>query len=337
MTVENSVDVTPDVDVSAEPAEAIVDDADITTDPTGLASDEPEDFETWLARQETNGDASDDNDGDSNDDAEAPEEEPEEPQPKIWKLKVHGKEVEFDASDEAAVQREVQKGLASQQAFTEAKAIKSQAENFVRMLRENPRAILEHPSLGINVRELAEEYLYEQLQRETDPEGYKTQQEQRELEQYRQERQRQQEEAQRQQKEAVKAQQRGKFQQQILDTLSQHQLPATDWTVSRMSQYMAAAMKNGYKDVTPSDVAERVKADWQAAQRQLLDNIPDDKLEETLGKATADRLRRANLAKNQKPTKFAANKPATARSNNNKTPQKSKYGTVEQMMETLLR
>jgi hypothetical protein len=59
-----------------------------------------------------------------------------------------------------------QKGMGSDQKFNEAAKMRQQSEKLIQLLRENPRKILEDPRIGIDLKKLAQEVLWEQIQQE---------------------------------------------------------------------------------------------------------------------------------------------------------------------------
>lgn len=251
--------------------------------------------------------------------------------PQVWKLKVNGSEVEFDASDEGRVKQAVQKGLAADAKFQEASTMSKRAEGFLRALKQNPEQVLAHPSLGINLREFAENYLYKQIQQESlTPEQRQQQAERDELERYRQTEQQRKAEADTRAREEMKERYRQDYAKQFTEALETGGVPKTDWTVQRMAQYMKQAISKGYKHVKPQDVVTMVKQDWINAQRQMFEHLDGDKLIETVGQDVADKIRKANLAKMQaaKAVKQAS-APAQA-----KQPQRT-YRSTEELLRAI--
>lgn len=250
--------------------------------------------------------------------------------PQVWKLKVNGSEVEFDASDEGRVKQAVQKGLAADAKFQEAAQVRQQAEGFIRALKENPLEVLQHPSLGIDFRKIAEDYLFEQIQREAAPEEYARTQERKELERYRAEEARKKQEAEQRQREEMKEQYRQNYTKQFTEALEEGGVPKTDWTIQRTALYMKQAIAKGYKHITPKDVIPMVKQDWINAQRQLFEHLDGEKLIEAVGQDVADKIRKANLARMQQAK--AAKQPQAAPKS--KEPEKV-YRSTEELMRAL--
>jgi hypothetical protein len=309
--------------------------AEVTEDTSSESTQEgsaDESFEAFKARME----------GKESSPKSKPKPEPKEPsepketkpEPKVWKLKVDGQEIEFDASDEASVQRVVQKGLASDRKFQEAAKIRSQAENFVKMLKENPLEVLKHPSLGLNFRELAENFLYEQLQAESiSPEEKQATSEREELERYRRQEQETKQQQQTKQQEELKEQYRQDYQAKFIEALDTAGLPKSDWSVTRMATLMREAISRGLTNITPKDVAHIVKQDWISAQQEMYGSLDGAKLVEMLGKDVAEKIRLHDVsqfkAKNSQP-------PAPGKvGNTEKKSSKKQYSSIEDMLEDM--
>jgi hypothetical protein len=86
---------------------------------------------------------------------------------KIWKLKAAGKEIDFDASDEERVKRAIEKGLGADEVFQTAAQTRKQAERFLHLLRTDPKSILTNPNLGIDIKKVAEEIVWDAIQEQS--------------------------------------------------------------------------------------------------------------------------------------------------------------------------
>lgn len=272
---------------------------------------------------------------------EKAEEKKEESARKVWKLKVRGKEVDYDYSDEEKNKQFIQKGLASDDVFQDAAKIKKNAENFVKALQGNFGKVLLHPSLGIpkeNIRKWAEEYLYGEIRQESmSPEERARLTEQEELETFRAEKARREEESANRHKEELKERYRSDWSQKFTEALEAGGLPKTVWTLRKMATYMREALAKGYKHIQPADVVHLVKEDWITEQKQMFSNMDGEKLIEILGKETADKIRRANLKRLEgqggaQPTQ--TNDAKIVKSTAKKQPL---YGSTEEMMRSYRR
>ena len=83
--------------------------------------------------------------------------------PKKYKVKIDGEELEVD---EEELLRGYQTKKAADKRFQEGAMARKQAEEFVRLLKEDPFKVLSNPQIGHDVRQLAEEFLASQLEEE---------------------------------------------------------------------------------------------------------------------------------------------------------------------------
>jgi hypothetical protein len=224
-----------------------------------------------------------------------PKEPESKPQPRKLKLKVDGAEEELDESE---VISRAQKYSAADKKFQEAAKVRKQAESFIRALRENPKAVLSNPNLGINLREFAEKVLWEDLQEQlVPPEEKERRAEKAELERLREEKRLREETARQQEQEQLKEKYRQDWSKKFNEALEQGGLPRTDWTVKQMAAYMKQALANGHKHIQPADVVELVKSDWVQAQKEMFKHFDAEKLIEVLGADAAEKIRQHDLKK----------------------------------------
>lgn len=90
---------------------------------------------------------------------------------KKFKLKGdNGKEVELD---EAGLIQRAQRGIGAEKAMREAAELRKREAGYqalLKKLKDDPFEVLSDPSLGVDARKKAEEWLYRQLEREQMPE-----------------------------------------------------------------------------------------------------------------------------------------------------------------------
>lgn len=301
----------------------------VTSEPKASSGSDSADFESWLASNEasnaSNGesDSSDSDvadsdtidfsalDDDSSDESEDVEEtetegeaEDETDQEMVEDkivLEIDGEEIEYDASDKEKLARDLAHGLKSDKRYKEAKRLKNQALDLVNKIISNPEEVLTHPSLkeqGFDFREVAEKFLYSELQKER-----MTEQERRahdneiELAKIRAERELQQKTAAQRQIDARQEQLRTSFTSQIITAIENNGLPKTPWSMAKIAEHMKVAIKKGYKDVTAEDVAPLVANDLREMSKQYIASLKDDQLADALGKDVAEKLRKQNIAK----------------------------------------
>lgn len=224
---------------------------------------------------------------------EAPESgrEAAEAQRAMRRLKAQGREIEL--SDEE-YDKYASMGYDAHSKWQDAARIREQNQLFLKTLRENPRAILSNPKLGLDVKKLAHEILYEDIEQEMmSPEQRRIKELERELNGFKESEGRQkasEEEARR----AIE--ERGYQEEQdrgIRQALSASKLPVNMFTYNSMVNYMAQALKAGY-DVTPEQVMPYVMRDFRASQDELY-SLPANELLDRIGEANIKKIQAAIL------------------------------------------
>ena len=225
-------------------------------------------------------------------------------EPKIKKFKVGKKEIEVDLSDDAAVESLIQKGIGAQETFQEASQMRKNAEAFVSALQKDPFKVLQHPSLKINLRELAENYLWDQMQQEKmTPEQRASKDKEEKLRAY-EEAEQMRKQAEVEQRNATRlAKQREYWTGLISNSLDKHSLPKIPWTIEETAKRMKLALENGYKDVTPDDIVPAVKEDFLAMRKSLLEKMDGESLSNFLGRDLVSKINK-NEIKRYKSAKF---------------------------------
>jgi hypothetical protein len=164
------------------------------------------------------------------------------------------------------------------------------------LLKTNPRAILENPALGLDIHKLAEEILWEKIQREKmDPKD----RELAELKARIAEREKSDEKlkAELEEKEmAAKVEAaKEKYRDMIGKAVEEAKLPNTKKVVAQMAYYIKLYNQSG-KDVDMKAIADQVKKDHMEWQSQFLESAPDDELLSLVPKSVLDRIRKADLS-----------------------------------------
>lgn len=215
---------------------------------------------------------------------------------KPYKLKANGKEIELTLEE---LQTWAQKGMGANQKFQEAARMREQMQKIMQMIKTNPRAILEDPRIGVDIKKLAEDVLWEQVQRE------KMTPEQREL----QETKKKLEEFEKQNKELESRTKTEKFNQEvehfskklgedIQNVLQTSNVPKTQFTVKRMAFYMQEALKRGV-DLSAKDVVGIVHNEYQQNVKQILGAVDGDALVNLIGEDTLKKIRDHELKRLQ--------------------------------------
>ena len=217
--------------------------------------------------------------------------------PRKMKLKVDGRNEELS---EEEVIKWAQMGRAAQSRFQEAAAMRKQAEDFIQMLKTNPRAVLENKNIGVDLRKFAEDYLGEQLRaQQMTPEQRRI----KELEDSLKAKEAQEAEgkktAEQRQHDAEIAQYQQEYDISIPQAIEKAGLPKTPYTVKRITDYMISALNNGV-DVSPDAVTEMVRQDYMSDLIALAGGMDGDRLLALFGDGVSNKIRKADLARLKK-------------------------------------
>jgi hypothetical protein len=216
-----------------------------------------------------------------------------------FELVMRGQKQEFNLKDKAHLEKikmMAQKGDSADQKFQEAAYMRKQAEDFIKLLKTNPEAVLGNPAVGLDVQKWAEEFLWNRMEEaKKSPEQKEAEANKRKLSEY-QERERMEAEKQKETAfEQAKEQYKGKLTEDIISTLSQTNLPKSARTVARMAHYILQAKQSGWNDVTPKDVVDMVREDYVQEHNELLGALPQEELLKILNAEVRKKIREAEL------------------------------------------
>lgn len=230
-----------------------------------------------------------------------------------FELKVNGKNVvkEIDLSDKEAIKRELQLALAGRQTMQEMAELKKIYSQEIERLRSDPFSVLQE--LGIDPDELSYSHLERKVQEaQKSPEEQERDRLQKELEQLRGKAK--QEEERRIQAEQSRLQEQAAQQldDEIDTALDEYKhLPRSPRVVKHIASVMMWALDNGMPDVTVKDVLPTVEKELKREISDIIENLPEEFIEEFIGQRGMDRLRKKRVAQATQQPKSAANvKPA---------------------------
>lgn len=215
-----------------------------------------------------------------------------------YKLKVNDKEIEREFTDEE-IARRLQMQEAADEKFQRAAKMAKQAEQLIEVLKTDPLRVLTHPDIGVDMKQLAEEYLTEDVRRSMMSE------EERELEELRKfkaeiERKRQEEEetqtktAEQQRLEQLRAETARKYSDGIAQALSDSGLPRDPFVVKHVASTMAAALKKGY-EMDAATAVDIVKEKFQNDINSLASTMDVESLLKFMGPDLAKKIRKYDI------------------------------------------
>ena len=234
-----------------------------------------------------------------------------------FQLKVNGKVINksIDLSDENSLRNELQLAAAARQSMQEAANLKKLYEKEVGRLKQNPWEVLQE--LGLDPDELAELRIQQRIEEmKKSPEQIEREKIQIELQAAREEARRLKEERDSDQFEKLKEQAAVQIESEIEHALDAHKtLPKSRHIVKRIADSMLWAMNNGFDDVSAEDVMPLVEKEWRDEMSRLMDDSPEDVLEQLIGQRNLERMRAKRLnAMNTSNAKSANSIKSTASS-----------------------
>ncbi len=222
-----------------------------------------------------------------------------EKQLKKFKLKIDGKDEDFeiDLNNEEELKKHLQMSKASAKRMSESAELRKSAEQFIEMLRTNPRKVLADPNIGVDMKKMVQEYLDEEIERSSkSPEQLEKEKLQAELETLREKYKKDEEDRKSNEFKRLQAEQEEKIQTNIEAALNSGNLPKSPYTVKKMAEMMMLALENNI-DLEPKDLVPLLKKQMNSDIKDLFSASSDDVLEELVGKDNISRLRKRTIAK----------------------------------------
>ncbi len=217
------------------------------------------------------------------------------PAPKLFKVKVDGKEMEVD---EDTLVRDYQIAAASHARLRAAQDQTKKVQQFVEDFNKDPVATLKRLTKskeGSAFREAVEKYLAAELDRDNMTAEQKALEAERDRANRLEEEKRQREAADVQhQREAAYQKVQVALDQEISDAVKTVGIPKTPDSVRRMAKYMLLNDKNQL-GLTTKQIAQQVRRDLAEEHRALFDKMEDKEVAAFLG-PNAEKLRRADVA-----------------------------------------
>jgi hypothetical protein len=223
---------------------------------------------------------------------------------KEFQIKVNGKEktVKLDLSDDDAIKRYLQLAEAGQGAMQKSAEMEKLWESEVKALLENPADVLRE--LGLDPLKLGEEWLTQEVEnRKKSPDVLAKEKLERELAEARA-KLKEQEDAANQLKQAeLDAQADKELNADIDEALKAHEkLPNTPEVRARIADNLLWAMENAESlglnpdDISAKDVMPSVEREIKEELQKMMESLPENTMEEYIGKKNLERLRQKRLS-----------------------------------------
>lgn len=223
-------------------------------------------------------------------------------------------EIELDLDNEDELRRHVQMSRAAQRRMQEAAHVKKDAQEFFKRLQEDPVSVLQDKRIGIDFRQIAEEYLAKQLEEQMlTPEERRLKQAEQIIREREQESKDRQSKAEQEEMAKLQAHYTETLQKTIVDALSSGGVPKTRSTVKRMAELMKRNIDLGL-DMEPRHLAQLVREDYQREIKEIFEATDDDGLLALMGDPIANKIRKADLKrlKASQPASKVSQQPASS-------------------------
>lgn len=224
---------------------------------------------------------------------------------KKLKLKVNQKEIEeelpFEIDEDPKVidylTRQLQLAKMGQLKAQDYSNLQKDIGGFFDKLKSDPMSVLTDPELGIDVKQLAAKVIEQEIEAsKKSPEQLEKEKLEAELKSLRDEREKEKETFQQKELERLQEQAYMEYDRQISDALESSTLPKSPYTIKKMAEYMLMAVEEGL-NVEAKDIVPLVEEEMKKDLAEMFKVMPEDVIEQLLGKDVLTKLRKRNVAK----------------------------------------
>jgi len=230
-----------------------------------------------------------------------------------YNIKANGKsrEIELDLSDDKQIQDYLSKAAAADEKFEEAANMRKAVEELVKELKTNPRGILSHPSIGLDLKEFAQSIMNQELEdMNKSPEQKRIEEMESKLKQYEEDKKKLEEEKTASERARIQEEQFQQLEDQMTEALSKSELPKSPYVLKRIADTMIEAVNLGYTDVSVEQILPYVEQQILGEINRLFEEAPaataSKLMEKLVGKKNLDSYRKGKVAKAKTGTASAA-------------------------------
>lgn len=211
---------------------------------------------------------------------------------KPFTITVRGKEYAMSLED---LKVHASKGIGAESKFQEAHKKTQQVEAFYYTLKNDPMKILNDPNIGVDFQKLAQDFLYEKIQREQmTPEQRELAEAREKLKVAEDEKRANEQKAQQEQMQNLVKHFSESYEKDMTTTLETSGLPKTGHTVKRLAYYLNEGLKNGVQ-LKCADVVDFVRQDYHRDIGELFSAADGDVVAKFLGEQNIDKLMKARM------------------------------------------
>lgn len=252
---------------------------------------------------------------------------------KKLKVKVDGREEEeeFDLDDDERLVKDRQLAKVAQKRMAEYAQLQKEVREWIEQLRSNPRAVLEDPNLGLDLKQLAASIMQEDIENsQKSPEQLEREKIEKELRDLKAQREKEQEDFRQKEFERLQEREFERIDTLMTQAIEKTDLPKSPYVIKKMADHMIAAAHAGY-DVNPEDVMPLVREEIMEDVKSMFSVMPEEVIEKMLGKEMIAKLRKRSLAKAKAaPVPVAKAIPDSGKKTDEKKPEAEKK-TIRQL------
>lgn len=219
---------------------------------------------------------------------------------KKYQLKVDGRQedFEFDPSNEEDVKKQLQLARVGQKRMQQFSEYENNVKDMFALLQSDPIKVLSDPRLGITEetrKRMAEMIINNEIEElQKTPEQRDKEKLQRDYENLK--KQHEQDKTAREAAEFQRVQQQyaSQLDTEITDAIEKSGLPKTSRTVKYFAEALMFCNQNNI-DLSAKDLGPLIRKQTMADYRELVGSLPDDELEDFIGKDTSSRLRKRSI------------------------------------------
>lgn len=235
---------------------------------------------------------------------------------KSLKLKIDGEEFdeelpfEIDDNPETVeyMRKQLQLAKVAQKRMGSYSQLEKEVKQFVEALRKNPRKALSDPSIGIDVKKLAQEVIEEEIANsQKSPDQIEREKLEMRLKELEEEKKTQQEEFKKKELERLQEIEYQRYDQLMTEALEKSDLPKSPYVVKKIADYMLLGLENNI-DVAPADVLPLVRDEVLNDIKEMFNVMPEEVIEKLIGRDKINSLRKKSLAKAKEKPTVALNK-----------------------------
>lgn len=224
---------------------------------------------------------------------------------KSLKYKVDGKEfneeLPFEIPDDPKaieyMQRQIQlakMGQGRAQQYTE---LQKEVGQFLKRLKDDPKAALSDPNIGIDVKQLARQVIEEEIANsQKSPEQLEKEKLEAEIKSLKDKQKQEKEDFEKREFERLQEAAYEQYDMQITKALEGSDLPKSPYVIKKMAEYMLLGLQNNV-DVNAADILPLVRDEIQQDIKDMFSALPDEMVEKMVGKDKINNLRKKKVAK----------------------------------------